>query len=158
MPGSPTCDSESLLEEEVGHWSTQLAAPGGPPLARRIAAEHPAASHPSHVQLDSHPSPVQPDRTEERCQRLFAEPATEVSGTRPWYTFVWLERFSSLGARGWGIAPDLELQGDRRLPLHALSSSKSDESEASASCSALSRPVAHRPPSEGPPNRTWCKK
>ena len=59
---------------------------------------------------------------------LLAEPATEVSGTRPWYTVVWLERFSSLGAR-WGIAPAPELQGDPRLPLHTLSSSKSDESE-----------------------------
>jgi hypothetical protein len=79
---------------------------------------------------------------------LFAEPATEVSGTRLWYTVVWLERFSSLGAR-WDIVPAPELQGDPRLPLHALSTSKSDESEASASCSALSQPVAHRPPSEG---------
>ncbi len=33
MPGSPTCDSESSLEEEVGHSSTKRAAPGGPPLA-----------------------------------------------------------------------------------------------------------------------------
>ncbi len=46
---------------------------------------------------------------------LFADPATEVSGTRRWYTVVWLERFSSLGAR-WGIAPAPELQGDPRLP------------------------------------------
>ena len=64
---------------------------------------------------------------------LLAEPATEVSGTRPWSTVVWRERFSSLGAR-WGIAPAPELQGDPRLPLHALSSSNSDESGASASC------------------------
>ncbi len=65
--------------------------------------------------------------------QLFAEPAAEVSGTRLWYTVVWLERFNSLGAR-WGIAPGPELQGDPRLPLHALISSKSDEPEASASC------------------------
>ena len=68
---------------------------------------------------------------------LFAEPGTEVSGTRLWYTVVWLERLRSLGAR-WGIAPAPELQGDPHLPLHALSSSKSDESEASAACPALS--------------------
>ncbi len=29
---------------------------------------------------------------------LFTEPAAEVSGTRLWYTVVWLELFSSLGA------------------------------------------------------------
>ena len=88
---------------------------------------------------------------------LLAEPATEVSGTCPWSTVVWRERFSSLGAC-WGIAPAPGLQGDPRLPLHTLSSSKSDESEASAACYALSQPVAHRPRSEGPPNRTLCKK
>ncbi len=67
---------------------------------------------------------------------LFAEPAAEVSGTRLWYTVVWLERFSHLGAR-WGMAPAPELQGDPRLPLHALDSSLSDESEASASWQAF---------------------
>ncbi len=51
---------------------------------------------------------------------LFAEPATEVSGTRLCYAVIWHECFSSLGAR-WGIAPAPELQGDPRLPLHALS-------------------------------------
>ncbi len=43
VPASPTCDVESSLkEEEVGHWSTHPAVPGGPPFARWIAAERPA--------------------------------------------------------------------------------------------------------------------
>ena len=103
------------------------------------------------------PCPVRHDGGEMSETLLLAEPATEVSGTRPWYTVVWRERFSSLGAR-WGIAPALGLQGDPCLPVHTLSSSKSDESEASAACPALSQPGAHRPRSEGPPNRTRCKK
>ena len=93
------------------------------------------------------PCPSRHDGGEMSETLLLAEPATEVSGTRPWYTVVWRERLSSLDAR-WGIAPAPGLQGDPRLPRHALSSSKSDESEASAACSALSQPVAHRPRSE----------
>jgi hypothetical protein len=35
---------------------------------------------------------------------LCAEPAAEMSSTRGWYTVVWLERLSCLGAR-WGMSP-----------------------------------------------------
>ncbi len=102
------------------------------------------------------PCPARQDGGEMSGTPHFAEPAAEMSGTRRGYTIVWLERFSCLGAR-WGMTPAQECQGEPRLTLPAQSSSRSDESEASASCSAQSRPVAHRPPSEGPPNRIRCK-